>query len=43
MELNFQALMNVLPKAGSGWISVFVVILVIVLVVAILNKLTSKK
>ena len=41
MNLNFDALMSVLPKAITGWASVFVVILAIVIVVNILNKVTK--
>lgn len=42
MSLNFNNFMEVLPKAITGWISVFVVIAVIVVVVEILNKVTKK-
>ena len=42
MNLNVNALIEVLPKAVTGWVSVFIVILAIVSVVNILN-MTSKK
>ena len=41
MNLNVDALMEVLPKAVAGWASVFVVIVAIVAVVAIMNKITK--
>ena len=41
MNLNVDALMDVLPKAVSGWASVFVVIVAIVAVVAVMNKITK--
>ena len=43
MNLNFDALMKVLPDAMMGWCNVFIVIAVIVVVVMILNKMTSGK
>jgi len=43
MNLNYNALMKVLPDAMSGWLNVFIVIAVIVVVVSILNKATTKK
>lgn len=42
MSLNFSDFFEVLPKAITGWISVFIVISVIVVVVEILNKVTKK-
>lgn len=41
-NLRVDALIDVLPTALTGWLSVFVVIIAIVLVVMILNKLSSK-
>ena len=41
MNLNVNALMDVLPKAAAGWASVFVVIVAIVAVVAVMNKITK--
>ena len=41
MNLNFDALLSVLPSAMSGWLNVFIVIAVIVVTVSVLNKVTS--
>ena len=43
MKLNFNALLNVLPDAMTGWLNVFIVIAVIVVTVMVLNKVTSNK
>ena len=43
MNLNVNALMGVLPEAVTGWLSVFVVIAAIVVVVNVLNKVTKDK
>lgn len=42
MKLNYAALMNVLPDALTGWLNVFIVIAVIVIMVSVLNKVTNK-
>jgi len=42
MKLNFNALMNILPQAMMGWVNVFIVIAVIVVMVSILNKVSGK-
>lgn len=43
MNLNFNALLNVLPEAMMGWVNVFIVIAVIVVTVTVLNKVTADK
>ena len=43
MNLNFNALLKVLPDAMMGWVNVFIVIAVIVITVSVLNKVTSDK
>ena len=40
--VNFESMTDILPKAGYGWLGVFVVTAVIVAVVYLLNKLTSR-
>ena len=40
--LNFQTLLEVLPKAGMGWGGVFVVTVVIILAVELLNYFTGR-
>lgn len=41
MKLNYEALLKVLPDAMMGWVNVFIVIAAIVIVVSIMNKISS--
>jgi len=43
MNLNIDAFMNSLPMMGKGMLGIFVVTLVIILMISLLNKLTSQK
>lgn len=40
---NLDLFLQVLPKAGLGWLGVFVVTLLIVVVVDLLERFTGKK
>ncbi len=40
--VDFESMADVLPKAGYGWLGVFVVTLVIIGAVYLLNKLGSR-
>ena len=43
MNLNIDAFMNSLPLMGKGMLGIFVVTIVIILMIALLNKVTSVK
>ena len=43
MNLNIDAFMNSLPLMGKGMLGIFVVTIVIIVMIALLNKLTSAK
>ena len=43
MNLNIDAFMNSLPLMGKGMLGIFVVTIVIILMIALLNKVTSTK
>ena len=39
MNLNINAFMEIVPKALVGWANVFAVILIVVAMIALLNKI----
>ncbi len=41
--LSFETLLQVLPKAGMGWLGVFVVTVVIILAVELLNWFSGRQ
>jgi hypothetical protein len=41
--VNFESMTDVLPKAGYGWLGVFIVTIVLVLAVSLLSKIGGKK
>jgi len=41
--LNLESMTDILPKAGYGWLGVFIVTAVIVAAVYLLNAVGSKK
>lgn len=43
MNLNIDAFLNSLPMMGKGMLGIFVVTLVIILMISLLNKLTTRK
>ena len=43
MNLNIDAFLNSLPMMGKGMLGIFVVTLVIILMIALLNKVTAAK
>jgi len=43
MNLNIDAFMNSLPLMGKGMLGIFVVTIVIIIMIALLNKVTSAK
>lgn len=43
MNFNVEGFMNVLPIMGKGMLGIFIVTLVIILLVALLNKITAPK
>ncbi len=43
MNLNIDAFLNSLPMMGKGMLGIFVVTLVIILMISLLNKLTTSK
>ena len=43
MNLNIDAFMNSLPLMGKGMLGIFVVTIIIILMIALLNKVTSTK
>ena len=43
MNLNIDAFLNSLPMMGKGMLGIFVVTLVIILIISLLNKLTTSK
>ena len=43
MNLNIDAFMNSLPLMGKGMLGIFAVTIVIILMIALLNKVTSVK
>lgn len=43
MNLNIDAFLNSLPLMGKGMLGIFVVTLVIILMISLLNKLTTSK
>ena len=43
MGINVQAFLDSLPIMGLGMVGIFIVTLIIIAVVSILNKTTSKK
>ena len=43
MEFNLEYLLNALPIMGTGMLGIFIVTGVIIAVVTLLNKLTSRK
>ena len=43
MNLNIDAFMTSLPLMGKGMLGIFVVTIVIIVMIALLNKLTSAK
>ena len=43
MELSLDLLEKALPVMGIGYLGIFIVPIVIILVVALLNKFTNKK
>ena len=43
MNINFQAMVDYVPKAMLGWLSVFIVTAVVIASIWVLNKATAKK
>ena len=43
MNLNFDAFLNSLPMMGKGMLGIFVVTIVIILMISLLNKVTTEK
>ena len=43
MNLNIDAFLNSLPMMGKGMLGIFVVTIVIILMIALLNKVTAAK
>ena len=43
MNLNIDAFLNSLPMMGKGMLGIFVVTIVIILMIALLNKVTVAK
>ena len=43
MNLNIDAFLNSLPMMGKGMLGIFVVTLVIILMISLLNNLTTRK
>ena len=43
MNFNIDAFLNSLPMMGKGMLGIFVVTIVIIVMIALLNKLTSAK
>lgn len=43
MNFNVDGLLAVLPKAGQGWLGVFIVTVAVILCIWILNAVTSGK
>ena len=43
MNLNIDAFLNSLPMMGKGMLGIFVVTLVIILMISLLNKFTTRK
>ena len=41
MNLNIDAFLNSLPMMGKGMLGIFVVTIVIILMIALLNKVTT--
>ena len=43
MEFSIEKLIGVLPIMGKGMLGIFIVTIVIILIVALLNKITTPK
>lgn len=43
MNFNIDAFLNSLPMMGKGMLGIFVVTIVIILMIALLNKVTAAK